>query len=147
MFTRKIKSALIAATIALGAITSTGGAAQAGSGGGIYLSGGGIGIEFTSHRRHGRRHMGRGHGRRHWGHGHRRHRYDRRDRWDRADYRRNSCNPRKAVRKARRKGIRHAHVVRVNRRGVLVAGRKWGDRVLIGFDRSRRCQVRFVRSR
>ncbi|MEE9374982.1 MAG: hypothetical protein V3V04_01460 [Rhizobiaceae bacterium] len=140
MFTKKIKSALIAVTIGLGAIATTGGAAQAEVRGGVYFSGSGIGIE-----------IGSGHRSTHRRYGHRRHRYghryDRRNGWGRPDYRSNRCNPRKAVRKARRKGLRRAHIVRVNRRGVIVAGRRWGSRVVIGFDRSRRCNVKFVRSR
>lgn len=151
MFTNKIKSALIAVTMAVGALAATGGAAQADGRGGVYISGGGIGIQIGSG--HGYR---RSHYNRSWGHGPRRDRWDRRNRrdrwdrgnrWDRPTYSRNRCSPRKAVRKARRKGLRNAHVVRVNRRGVIVAGRKWGDRVVIGFDRNRRCGVRFMRSR
>jgi len=58
--------------------------------------------------------------------------------------RRRFCRPRKAVRKARRRGVRGAHVIRVGRRGVLVARRKWGDRVVIGFGNRRHCPVRFI---
>ena len=77
-----------------------------------------------------------GHGYRHGGY--------RDHRWDRP---RNRCNPRKAVRKAKRRGVRRAHVIRVGKRGVVVAGRKWGERVVIGFGRNRSCPVRFVNAR
>lgn len=58
-----------------------------------------------------------------------------------------TCNPRRALRKAQRRGIRHAHIRRINGRGVVVAGRKWGERVVIGFANHRSCPVRFVRAR
>lgn len=133
MFTNKIKSVLIAGTVALGALVGTAGTASADVRGGIYLDGPGISIGFGERRRD----RGFGH-RRGWDDGHR---------WDRPRYRSNRCNPRKAVRKARRKGIRNAHVARVGHRGVIVKGRKWGERVTIGFGRSRHCPVRFVRAR
>ncbi len=75
-------------------------------------------------------------------HGYRKGREHRRDR----GYRRNrSCNPHRALRKARRMGIHRAHIVRVNRRKIIVAGRRWGERTIVGFSRHGRCSVRFVR--
>ncbi|MEP1209333.1 MAG: hypothetical protein ABJM29_05450 [Rhizobiaceae bacterium] len=123
MFTSQIKSVIVAGTIALGALSATSGAANAEVRGGIYIGGPGVSIGF--------------------GHGG----YDHHDRWDRPRYHRNRCSPRKAVRKARRKGLRRAHVIRVGHRGVVVSGRKWGERVIMGFGRNHRCPVRFVRHR
>ncbi len=140
MFTKKVKSAFIALAIGLGTIVSIGGTANAEARGGIYFDGPGVEFSFGNGR-YNRHNRYRGHRSR----SHRR--WDRRDRWDSSHYRRNRCSPGKAVRKARRRGLRHAHVVRVNRRGVVVVGRRWGERVVMGFDRSRRCHVRFVRGR
>lgn len=127
MFTSKLKTIIVASVVSLGALSAMGGSANAEIRGGIYLSGPGISVGF------GDRHYGR----RHWNSP--RH-------WD-APRRYNRCRPGKAVHKAKRRGIRRAHIVRVNRRGVLVAGRKWGERVVIGFANRRSCPVRFVRSR
>lgn len=55
------------------------------------------------------------------------------------------CHVGKALRKARKRGIRRAHVWRVGRRGVVVGGYKWGEFVRIGFANHRRCPVRFVK--
>lgn len=69
-------------------------------------------------------------------------------RYDRPRFRNHRvCKPRRALRKAQRRGLRHAHIRRINRRGVVVAGRKWGKRVVMGFANHRSCPVRFVRSR
>lgn len=55
------------------------------------------------------------------------------------------CKPRKALRKARKIGVRHAHVDRVGSRFVIVKGRKRGSTVKIAFERrSRRCNVAWV---
>ncbi|MBW3096057.1 hypothetical protein [Pseudohoeflea coraliihabitans] len=51
------------------------------------------------------------------------------------------CAPNKALRKARRMGIRHARIVRANRRVVKVAGRSRGHRVQAVFANTRRCPV------
>ena len=75
-------------------------------------------------------------------------RRDRRYRHDRYRPRHaRGCRPARALRKVRRNGIRRAHVIRQGRRGLVVAGRQWGDRVVIGFGRHRSCPVRFVRAR
>ena len=60
------------------------------------------------------------------------------------DFRR-VCTPRKALRKARRNGLRRAHIVRVNGRRIVVAGRSRGDRVVVKFGRHRSCPTRSVR--
>lgn len=121
MFTSKLKSIIIAGAVSLGALSTMGSSANAEVRGGIYFSGPGISIGF------GDRHYGRRH-------------------WD-APRHYNRCRPGKAVRKAKRRGIRRAHIVRVGHRGVVVAGRKWGERVVIGFGNRRSCPVRFVRHR
>lgn len=61
--------------------------------------------------------------------------------------RHHTCSPRRALNKAQRRGVRHAHIRRINHRGVVVAGRKRGERVVIGFANHRSCPVRFVRVR
>jgi hypothetical protein len=115
-----IKAAALAGTIALGGVAATTGTASAQSG--IYIGSGVIAVHFNGGHRFGRHH------------GHRNRYYNR-------------CSPRKALRKARRNGIRHARIARVNHRGVVVKGRKWGDRVRIGFANNHRCSVRYVRAR
>ncbi len=130
MFNSQIKSLIVAGTVAMGAIVATSGTASAEVRGGIYFGGPGFSIGFGDR---GYRHHGRYD------------RYDRHDHWERPRHR--SCSPRKAVRKARRKGLRHAHVVRVGHRRIIVSGRKWGERVIMGFGNSKRCPLRFVRSR
>ena len=128
MFRSSIKSIFIAGTVALGTLVSAGTTAQADVRGGIYIDGPGISIGFGDRR-------------------YRDHRWDRGDRWDRPRFRHRTCKPRKALRKAKRRGLRRAHIVRVGQRGVIVAGRKWGERVVMGFGRHRSCPVRFVRAR
>jgi len=123
MFKSQIKSFIVAGTVVMGALSATSGTANAEVRGSIQIGGPGFSIGFGGHGYH-----------------------DYRD-WDRPRYRRNRCSPRKAVRKARRKGLRRARVIRVGHRGVVVSGRKWGERVIMGFGRSNRCPVRFVRHR
>ena len=120
MFTTKVKSIIVAGAVALGTLAASSRAASAELRGAVYFEGPGITIGFgdSGYRDH----------------GHRR------------EYRR-SCSPRKAVRKARNRGLRRAHIIRVNRRNVVVAGRKWGDRVVMGFANRPSCPVRFVRAR
>lgn len=153
MFFNRFKSAFIATAIGFGALVMFGGSANADVRAGVTLNGPGFGItidnrnfgRYNEPRRSQRRHSRRGNRWDRWGHSRPRH-GNRWNRWDNSYSRRNRCSPRKAVKKARRKGLRNAYVIRVNRRGVLVAGRRWGERVVMGFDRSRRCGVRFVRS-
>ena len=72
-------------------------------------------------------------------------RYDRRDRRARHyggyNSRRGVCAPRKALRKARRMGVRRAHIARVNRNVVVVKGYRYGGRAKVKFGRSRHCPV------
>ncbi len=126
MFASKITSTLIAGVIALGGLAVVNSSANAGSRGGLFFDGPGFHLGF------GGNHYGRRH-------------FDRYDRWERPRHRR-FCRPGKALRKAKRRGIRRAHIVRVGHRGVIVRGRKWGDVVTIGFGRHRSCPVRFVRA-
>lgn len=65
--------------------------------------------------------------------------YRREHRRDR-DWRR-SCSPERAVNKAERMGLRRARLIDVNRRTVKVAGRQYGDRVVIVFANERGCPV------
>lgn len=51
------------------------------------------------------------------------------------------CRPVRALRKARRLGVRKPFIYRVGRRGVVVRGRAWGERVAVRFGRGRRCPV------
>lgn len=82
-----------------------------------------------------------------WGRGGRSFSFSYGNRGARFDRPRRKCNLRKAVRKAKRMGLRRAHVVRANPRRVVVAGREFGDRVVIGFGRARSCPIHFVRYR
>lgn len=70
-------------------------------------------------------------------------RWDRRHdrRWDRHDRRwhRGFCKPRRAVRKARRMGLRHAHVAYRNRRVIGVSGYKRGHPRMFVFANVHRC--------
>lgn len=105
-----IKTIVLGATIALGAISAMPAAAQAS--GSIYLGFGSgddrpaIGLHFDN----------RGY-------------YHRRDRRDARGER--ACTPGEAVRKARRMGLRQAHVVSANRRIVRVRGRTHGYRMAV----------------
>ncbi|MEL6946790.1 MAG: hypothetical protein AAFO73_04055 [Pseudomonadota bacterium] len=118
------KTAIVAATLAVGSLASLGataGSAEAGPRLSIEIGGPGF-------------HIGIG---------------DRR--WDRPyrpgyGYRR--CTPRKALRKARRMGLRRAFVRRASYRGVVVMGKRgYRGRVIVGFGGHRSCPVRFVRPR
>ncbi|CCV08652.1 conserved exported hypothetical protein [Mesorhizobium metallidurans STM 2683] len=65
--------------------------------------------------------------------------YRREHRRDR-DWRR-ACSPERAVNKAERMGLRRARLVDINRRTVKVAGRQYGDRVVIVFANERGCPI------
>ncbi|MEL6505244.1 MAG: hypothetical protein AAFQ10_12410 [Pseudomonadota bacterium] len=120
-----VKSVLVTLGIALGAMGATAATTTTASAdvrGGIYIGGPGFEVGFGDYRRGPR--------------------YE-----DRRYRPRNFCRPGKALRKARRRGLRRAHIVRVGPRGVVVRGIKWGERVTMGFARNRHCSVRFVRSR
>lgn len=127
MFT--LKSLAIAGTLAFGALATTAGTANAGDirlglsfGGPGYQIGLGDRFYHDSHYR-GRHYRS-----------HRRH-YQR------------GCSPRRALRKARRKGLRGAYVHRVRNRAVVIGGYKRGGFVKIGFSNTRHCPVRFVKYR
>jgi len=73
---------------------------------------------------------------RHW------HRPDREERWDRRDrWERRMCTPDRALDKADRMGLRRARVVDVSRRTITVAGRKFGDRMIVTFGREPHCPI------
>jgi len=71
----------------------------------------------------------------------REHRRDDRD-W-RPDDRgwRRFCSPDRALDKAERMGLHRARIVDINRRTVKVAGRQYGDRVLVVFANERGCPI------
>lgn len=54
---------------------------------------------------------------------------------------RRSCNPRRAVRKAHRMGLRHARIHRIKRHKIVVKGWDQGYRARIVFARAPRCPV------
>jgi hypothetical protein len=68
-----------------------------------------------------------------------------RDRWDeRRDWRRSmrrGCSAERALDKASAIGIRRARIVDVSNRTITVAGRQYGDRVLVTFARHRGCPI------
>ena len=112
----KLKTAALSALIGLGAIAAMPATAQAE---GLYLnygsghhSGVGIGVQIGD-------------------------RYDYRH--DRRHFR--FCTPDRAVDKAERYGVRRARVVDVGRRTIMVAGRKYGDRVRMTFGRAPNCPI------
>jgi hypothetical protein len=118
---KTVKTTFMAALVGLAALAAVPAAAQ--SGGSIYLGFGSghpsVGIQFDD----------RGH-------------YHRRDH-DRRHFRRaGACSPREAVRKARRMGLRQAHVVSADRRGVHVRGRTHGYRMAVmTFANRRNCPL------
>ena len=120
MFTKTIKATAIAATLALGALAGTAATSGTAEAHGVGFQGKGFSIHFGSGHGHYHGHRGRGF--------------------------RNKCRPGRALRKARSRGLRRARLVRLNRRVVVVRGRKWGDRVTVGFANRRGCPVRFVRA-
>ena len=81
-------------------------------------------------------------GRNHYRYGHRR--YFRDYDYDVRPARR-TCRPRKALRKARRMGVRDPYIARIKRRAIVVKGYRWGDQVKVKFGRSRSCPVMVVR--
>ena len=62
-------------------------------------------------------------------------------------FRRGVCNPRRALRKAHRRGLNRPHVQRINRKRIVVAGWSRGERIVMGMGRHRSCPVHFVRER
>ena len=129
MFPKTFRTLIIALVVAIGGMAASTASSNAGSG---YVE---FGIGDTSI------HLSSGRGYR----SHRRHydRYDRRYRRynNHRRYGRGVCAPRRALQKARRMGVRHAHIARVNRRVVVIKGYRYGDRAKVKFGRSRRCPV------
>ncbi|MBZ9676156.1 hypothetical protein [Mesorhizobium sp. ES1-1] len=64
----------------------------------------------------------------------------RRDDWRRDEWRR-GCSPERALGKAERMGLHRVRILDVNRRTVKVAGRQYGDRVVVVFANERGCPV------
>ena len=120
MFTKVLKAAAIAATLAIGTVAGTGAASAHDRG--ITFGNSDFSITFGSGQRHRHFHDDRG-------------------------FRRNACRPRRALRKAKRRGLRRAYIHRVGQRGVIVKGRHRGERVTVGIANRRGCPVRFVRAR
>ncbi|MVA97069.1 hypothetical protein GN330_07380 [Nitratireductor sp. CAU 1489] len=110
-----IKTAALASLIGFGAIGASSTSALAdGISIGIGGAGGHVSMRF-------------GDGGRHWRGG--------------RDFRRPACTTQRAVRKARRMGVRRAHVVRANHRVIKIRGRKFGHRVNVVFARAPRCPI------
>ena len=131
MISQTLKSATIAAGLALSALATNVGTAQAG-GVDLFVSNGDL--SFQIGQRDNRR-FDRG----------RRGFHD--DFEFRRDWRPRRCTPGRALHKARKRGLRRAHIVRVNRKGTVIAGRLWGQKVRIGYGKRPACPVRFVRHR
>ncbi len=136
------KTLLIAAGIALGAASLSPVAAQAGDRASLTIGNGGLTFHVGSPKRDDRYRRDRGFrsdGR--WN----------RDRYRHRDFRRGerraTCSPQRALRMVERRGIRRAYVRRVGDRGIVIAGRKRGERIVVGFGHHRSCPVRFVRAR
>lgn len=133
MITKTAKSLALAFIISIGGMAASSGTANAG-GVNVDFRFDGPGLHFSTGRSHYRDHRGRRH--------YRDHRYR-----DDYSYRRRTCKPGRAYRKARRMGIRDAHIVRVNRRVIVLKGYKRGYPTRVKFGRSRHCPVISVRNR
>lgn len=140
MFSTTLKTLIFSIIVSISGIAATTVSSQAGSGHfefridapGIHLS---SGRGYRSHHRRYNRHD------RYRRHDHRSRRYDR------YGYRGGVCAPRRALHKARRMGVRRAHIARVNRHVVVVKGRRYGGRAKVKFGRSRHCPVIAFRTR
>lgn len=117
---KTLKIAALSIALGMGALAVQPAAA---ANGGLYLGFGGghgpqVGIEFRSNRHH----------------------FDRRH--HRAGPRMmRGCQPQRALNKAARMGVRHAHIRGVNRNVVRVGGFKRGHRVHYVFANSRHCPL------
>jgi hypothetical protein len=60
-------------------------------------------------------------------------------------WRRGFCSPERALDKAERMGLRHPRIVKLNRRVVRVAGRKYNGRVTVTFGNERGCPIAYRR--
>jgi hypothetical protein len=142
MITKTVKSLALAFIISIGGMAASSGTANAGSVQ-VDFRFDGPGLYFSSGRSHYRDHRSR---RQYRDHPSRRQYRDHRYRDD-YGYRRRTCKPGRAYRKARRMGIRDAHIVRVNRRVIVLKGYKHGYSTRVKFSRSRHCPVISVRNR
>lgn len=129
---KTIRTIFLTLAVSFSGIAATSASSQAGTLN-IDLTIGGPGFYFSS---------GRGHSRDRRRHGYRDYRYD-----DGYGYRRRICAPRRAIRKARRMGVRDARIVRINNRVIVVRGYKYGGRAKVKFGRSRNCPVLVFRTR
>lgn len=131
-FFRNTLAALVVATAGVAASAPTATAGDIGFS--LSIGGSGGSIEVRDHRRHGGWNRFEGHrGDRGWGRGHDR-------RWDNG-----VCRPHRAVKKARRMGLRRAEIVRANHRKVVVEGFRHHRPVRVVFANERRCPVIRVR--
>jgi len=121
------RNTLAALLVASAGVAASAPAANAGSiDFGVTIGGHGGGIVIRDHRRHGG--------------------------WDRFEdhrgdrgWERGFCKPRKAVRKARRMGLRHTEIVRAGHRRVVVEGFRHRHLVRVVFANERHCPVIRVR--
>lgn len=138
---KMIRTAALSAFVGLTALTGMAATAQAD---GLYLNFGSkadtrVGVYVGDE---GPRNVGHRWDRDRWNH-------DRRDRyrWERDGWRHNGwyrgreCTPNRALDKAERLGLRRARVIDVDRRTIDVAGRRYGDRIVITFVRAPGCPV------
>ncbi len=125
MFPKFLRTSILALVVTIGGMAAATVSSQARSGH-LDLTIGGSGIYFSSGRGYRSHYRGQP-------------RYDRR--YSDRRYGRRLCAPNRALRKARRFGIRHAHVARVNRRVIVVKGFRYGSRAKVIFSRARQCPV------
>ncbi|MBO0902130.1 hypothetical protein [Jiella sonneratiae] len=115
MFGKFAKALCVAAALGSAAVAAPSAASAAEYRATLSIGSGGI--EFVRHRGHDAR---RDHGR-HWS--------------------RRGCTPGHALNKARRFGLRHAHVRHVSHRSITVAGRKHRHHAVVRFARFHGCPV------
>ena len=132
MISKTIRTIFLTLAVSLSGIAATSATSQAGSLS-IDFRIGGPDFYFSSGRGHYRR--------RHWN-GYRDYRYR-----DGYRYGRRICTPRRAIRKARRMGVRGARIVRVNNRVIVVRGYRYGGSAKVKFGRSANCPVIVFRTR
>ena len=65
----------------------------------------------------------------------------RRDDYYRHQPRRHVCGPRRAVKKAYRRGMNNPHVLRIKQRRIVVGGYQYGYRTKMVFDRYSNCRL------
>jgi len=139
MISKSIRAIFFTLAVSLSGIAATSATSQAGtlnvdfriSGPGFYFSSGRSTIS-RDHRRGYRDHR----------RGYRDYRFDRR-----SGYNRRVCTPRRALRKARRMGVRDARIARVNNRVIVVRGYKYRGYAKVKFARSTSCPVLAFRTR